>query len=201
MTIWEATTYFDEPSLRRLASLVGARWRFITGDPLPERPGCLYAFDSVIVAVDGAAIDLSSTLVVLDFEGVPEDYPLLGVRDAQPDAIEAASKAGRMSFNNQGADIRRVVVVRERITYARGGANMWDYSSDIGVIFEVQTGAIGVSKASHHIEALFVSFGETIGDLDLPDRTIEWDWDNELGEEYQTSREFLDVLDLLDGPR
>lgn len=65
----------------------------------------------------------------------------------------------------------------------------------------VFTGGIDeIAKAGHHDEALFVSFGETIGDLDLPDRTIEWDWDNELGEEYRTSREFLDVLDLLEGP-
>ena len=38
---------------------------------------------------------------------------IVGVRGAKPDAIAAASKPGRVSFNNQGADIRRVVVVRK----------------------------------------------------------------------------------------
>jgi len=80
------------------------------------------------------------------------------------------------------------------------GSHQWDYVSDVAVVFELSDGVVGIAKAGHHDEALFVSFGETIGDLDLPDRTIEWDWDNELGEEYRTSREFLDVLDLLEGP-
>ena len=68
------------------------------------------------------------------------------------------------------------------------------------MVFELSEGALGIVKAGHHDEAMFVSFGDSVDALDLPDRTIEWDWDNELGEEYRTKREFIDVRSLLTDP-
>jgi hypothetical protein len=189
------STHLDAESVRLLASVVGEKWRFITGEPLPERPGSLAAFDEVAIAFEGASLMLRSELGVLDFEGFKNEYPKLSVRAADPDLLEDARHSGRLTFLNRGELVRRVFIVREEITSLRNDQVQWVYSTDIGVIFEVAGAAVGIVKASHHIEALHVSFAASIEELDLPDRTIEWDWDNELGEEYETSRDFIDVSD------
>ena len=200
MTPRMATTHFDDGSLRRLRDFVGGRWNFVTGDPLPEQPGCLAAFDYVIAAIEGRTATVHSRLALADFEGYEGEYPRLSVGDTDPEALEAWRKSGRTFFCNSGQTVRSVLIVREEITALRDGDVQWVYSTDIGVVFELSEGALGIVKASHHIEALRVSFGDTVDALDLPDRTIEWDWDNELGEEYRTMREFIDVQSLLTDP-
>ena len=124
----------------------------------------------------------------------------LSVGDTDPEALEAWRKCGRTFFYDSGQTVRSVFIVREEITALRDGDVQWVYSTDIGVVFELSEGALGIVKASHHIEALRVSFGDSVDALDLPDRMIEWDWDNELGEEYRTKHEFIDVRSLLGDP-
>jgi hypothetical protein len=192
-----ACTHFDGSSLQRLAGLVGAKWRFVTGDTLPERrPGSLAAFDAVIAAVEGRAVAVCSRLGTLDFEGYEEEYPFLTIEDADPSALEQLRKSGRMFFQKSGMEVRRVHIVREEITALRDGEVEWIYRTDVGVVFELSGAAVGIVKSSHHVEALFVSIGDSVDALDLPDRTIEWDWDNELGEEYRTRRDLI-PLELL----
>ena len=57
-------------------------------------------------------------------------------------------------------------------------------ASDIGVVFDLSGGSAGLAKAGHHDEAMFVTFADIVDALDVPDRSIEWDWTNELDEEY-----------------
>lgn len=197
MTSRTATTHFDHASLRRLSSAVGARWRYVTGDPLAQRPGSLIAFGVVVAATDACELVVHSDLGVLDFEGYDEEYPRLSVADPDPSEVEASRTSGRLFFGSSGKEVRKVDIVREEIASLRDGAVEWVYSTDIGVVFELTDGAIGIVKAGHHDDALIVSFGESADTLDLPDRTIEWDWDNELGEEYRTRRDFIPLESLL----
>ncbi len=194
-----ATSHLDAGSLQLLVALLGKQWQFVTGEPLAERPGSLAAFDEVLVALEGDAVAVKSTLCLLDFEGFEDEYPQLDVVPADTPAMNRARKSGRLSYLNRGAVVSRVDIVRERLSQLRNGEVQWTYSTDIGVVFELSGVAVAVVKASHHVEALQVSFGASVEELDLPDRTIEWDWDNEIGQEYRTSREFIDILDILDG--
>ncbi|MCB0914623.1 MAG: hypothetical protein H6525_09195 [Actinobacteria bacterium] len=194
-----ARSHLDAGSLELLAALPGKRWQFVTGEPLAERPGSLAAFDEVIVALEGIALAVKSALRVLNFEGFEDDYPRLDVVPATAPAVDRARKSGRLSYLNRGAVVSRVYIVRERLSQLCNGEVQWTYSTDIGVVFELSGVAVAVVKASHHVEALQVSFGASVQELDLPDRTIEWNWDNEIGQEYRTSREFIDILDCLNG--
>ena len=194
-----ATSHLDAQSLKLLAALLGKQWQFVTGEPLPERPGSMAAFDEVLVAVDGDAVAVQSALRLLDFEGSDDEYPQLGVVPTDTRALDRARKSGRLSYRNRGAVVSQVYIVRERLSQLRNGEVQWTYSTDIGVVFGLSGVAVAVVKASHHVEALQVSFGASVEELDLPDRTIEWDWDNEIGQEYRTRRDFIDVRDCLEG--
>lgn len=197
MTPRTAATHFERASLQRLAGAVGTRWRFITGDPLAQRPGSLIAFGLVVAATDACELGVHSDLGVLDFEGYDEEYPRLSVADPDPSALQALRTSGRLFFQNSGEQVRKVAIVREEIASLRDGVVQWVYSTDIGVVFELSEGAVAIVKAGHHDDALIVAFGASADALDLPDRTIEWDWDNELGEEYRTRRDFIPLESLL----
>lgn len=198
MTPQTATSHIDVVSLQRLSTTIGTRWRFITGRPLAQRPGSLIAIGIVVAATDAGEFSILNEMDVLRFEGFEEEYPRLSVRDADVNLLKASRASGHVFFHHDGQEVRRVLIVREEITALRRGEVEWVYSTDIGVIFELFDGAVGVAKAGHHDEVMFISFADTVDELDLPDRTIEWDWDNELGEEYRTRRDFLDVQSLLD---
>lgn len=194
-----ATAHFDRSSLQLLASVIGTSWRFATGTPLAQRPGSLIAVGQTFVATDACQLDIRSELDVLRFEGFDEDYPRLVVGSAERSALEGARRSGRLTFRGRGETVEHVYIVREEITSLRNEEVQWVYSSDIALVFELSRCFVGIAKAGHHDEVMFVSFGASVDELDLPDRTIEWDWDNEIGQEYRTSREFLDILDCLEG--
>jgi hypothetical protein len=185
------------PPLQRLAGFVGTRWRFITGDPLAQRPGSLIAFGLVVAATDACELGVQSDVGVLGFEGYDEEYPRLSVADPDPGAVQALRTSGRLFFQHSGEQVRDVAVVRVEIASLRDGAVHWVYSTDMGVVFELSEGAVAIVKAGHHDDALIVAFGASADALDLPDRTIEWDWDNEPGQEYRTRRDLIPLESLL----
>lgn len=133
---------------------------------------------------------------MLDFEGYDEEYPILTVA-ADLGGIDAAQRDGRAFFHHQGEEVVQILVVREAITQIVNGQPRWTFTTDYGIVFELASGAISVAKAGHHSEALDVAIADSLDAVDIPDRSDEWDWDNELGEEYQVSREFVPIGTLL----
>lgn len=196
MTTNTGTVQFDRASLHALADLVAAPWRFVTGEPLPERPGSLLAFDDVVLAVEGHEVTLHSELVDLGFEGFAAEYPHLTVL-VGADGLDEAGNPGEACSEHQGAEVVEILVVRETITASRDGGAAWVYCTDIGLVFDLSGGALGVVKASHHNAALLVSIADSVAALDLPDRTIEWDGERELGAQYRSTREFIPLATLL----
>lgn len=187
---------FDRTSLHNLAALIGERWRLVTGDPLAEKPGHLFSWDNVVVASTAKVIRIHTELLVLDFEGYEEEYPILSVA-ADVGGLDAAQRDGRAFFQHQGEEIVQIHVIREVITQMMHGEQTWIFTTDYGVVFELARGAISVAKAGHHSEALDVAIADALDAVDIPDRSVEWDWDNELGEEYRVAREFIPIGTLL----
>lgn len=56
-----------------------------------------------------------------------------------------------------------------------------------------------MAKAGHHSDALEVAFADSLESVDIADRSTEWDWGNELGEEYRFSRQVIPIETLLGG--
>jgi hypothetical protein len=196
MTPTVAELHFDRASLASLNALVGGTWRLATGEALTERPGHLFAWDEVFVATHDASVRIQTMLRTLDFEGYDEEYPRLSV-DESTEGMDSAIRHGHVYFQSQGQGVEEVLVVRERITQVMNGEATWSFSTDYGVVFRLTSGLVAVAKAGHHSEALDVSYATSLEQLDIEDRSTEWDWDNEIGEEYQVVREILAVSRLL----
>jgi len=199
MTEKTVTLAFDPESLSRLAGLVGSRWLSVTGERLTEAPGVrLSAWDDMVVSTDDETFAIHNELVAADFEEEPDDYPSLSVRDGN-ERFAVEEKAGHLYFQHRGEEILDVVVVRESITQRMHGQKTWTFTTDYGVIFVLAHGAIYVGKTSHHGEAVGAIIADTVDALQIPDRVDEWDWENELGEEYESRRELIHVDDLVRG--
>jgi len=195
-----AQSLIGNASLLRLATLPGCVWGCVTGHQAPEAPGTsLVAWERTTIEVDGGLVDVTSSLIELDFEGEADEYPLLSLRDGDVLAFEAEKAAGRAFLQHRGEVIREVRLLRETITRILDGEIEWAYETDFGIIFVLEHGAISVSKGSHHDEAIFVNIADSVEALEIPDRSIEWDWDNELGEEYRVERAWVIVGQIAEG--
>lgn len=186
----QANFLLNDDSRRVLRSLKGKRWRLATGEPLAEKSRHYFAWNDVIIATDSGEARIHTKLAEGDFEGYEEEYAQLSVHsDSQ--GMAGAQRNGHIYFQHAGEVITEVYLIRITITQVMHGVPTWTYSTDYGVVFGLTEGAAAVCKTSHHSEALDVSFAESVNELEIDDRIDEWDWANELGEEYESKRELI----------
>ena len=196
MTRNVAHLYLDSASIKALRELLGQRWDGITGDLAPGAPGLtLYSWAEVIAAIGGRAWTFSSRMTGSDFEGFEEEYPSLHV-SAGSSRMEAASSAGRVFSHHRGESVEAIFIVRETITRSVYGEQNWQFGTDYAVVFELSSGAVGIFKGGHHDEALFVNIADDVDSLVIPDRSNEWSWDNQLGENYEVHRVWIPLGDV-----
>ena len=186
----QANFHLNDDSRRVLRSLKGKRWRLATGEPLAEKPRHYFAWNNVTVATDCGEVRIHTELLEKDFEGYEEEYAQLSVHSDSQGMAEA-QRNGLVYFQHAGEVITEVYLIRITITQVMHGAPTWTYSTDYGVVFGLTEGAAAVCKTSHHSEALEVFFADSVDELVIDDRVDEWDWANELGEEYESKRELI----------
>ena len=88
-----------------------------------------------------------------------------------------------------------LLIVRETIIEIENEQESWEYITDIGVVFVLSSGAVAVSKGSHHTQMLVVRMAPTVDALDIPDRAIEWT--DDLTIKHLATRDFLPIATLL----
>ncbi len=196
MTRNVAHLYLDSASIKALRELVGQRWDGVTGDLAPEAPGLtLSAWAEVTANIGGRAWTFSSRMIGSDFEGFEEDYPVLHV-SADGSRMEAETAAGRVFHQHRGQSVEAIFIVRETISHSVGGEEEWEFGTDYAVVFELSSGAVGIFKGGHHDEALFVNIADDVDSLVIPDRSIEWSWDNQLGEHHEVRRVWVPLGEI-----
>jgi len=184
--------HLSDESIRILCSFNGSHWRFATGEPLAEKPRHYFSWNDVVVATDRGEFRINTSLSESDFEGYAEEYAQLAV---YPDAkgLAEAQANGHIYFQHAGEQITKVFVFRVGITQIIDGVPTWVYSADHAVIFGLTEGAVAVCKTGHHSAAIDLSFADSVETLELDGRAHEWDWENELGEEYNVVTELIQI--------
>lgn len=178
---------FTSEEVARLAALIGAEWLYVAGDTLSPD------FNTPVEVVVGTTVDsitIYSEQVPADFEDPDLEYAVLSIRDVEG-RFEAAKRSGNVYVHHQHEQILDVQIVRETITEIENGTTMWEYTTDVGVVFVLGKGAIAIAKGSHHTEMLAVRTAGSVEDLDIPDRTVEWE--DDLTVQYRSTREFIPV--------
>lgn len=177
--------------LARLAALVGGSWLYVAGETLTHH---LNTPVDVIVGTTSGSVSIVSAIAEADFEGEAETYAVLSVTGNVSGFAEAKRK-GNVYVHHQREAVKDIRIVRDTVTEVSDGETTWRYVTDVGVVFDLTGGAVAVVKASHHTEMLFVRMGNSAGELDIPDRVIEWD--NDLVVQHHSSRQFIPVEDLI----
>lgn len=184
------TQTLDPESLVRLDGLRGQRWRYFGGPQVSDWMTGV----SMLVATEDSALTISGEVDDLDFEGEEDSYSRLRVGQGSP-GIAAAATAGQAHHFYGGQEVRDVLVVRETVSQSIDGRATWTYTTDIAIVFALQTGVLAVAKVSHHSELLAAARAD-----DLQALTIEEPsniWSDEPGLEHDFRRDAVPVRDLL----
>lgn len=182
---------FSGTDLARLGALIGCEWMFVAGETLSPD---FYTPVDVLVGTTADTFTIYSEAVGADFEDPDLEYAALSIRDVG-ERFEVAKRRGNIYVQHQRERIIDVLIVRESITAIEDGEPSWEYTTDIGVVFVLSKGAVAVAKSSHHTEMLVVRMARDIGELDIPDRTIEWA--DDLTVQYESTREFIPIAGLI----
>lgn len=87
------------------------------------------------------------------------------------------------------------MIIRDTIGEQRDGSRTWTIVKDVGVVFVLSSGVIAISQFGLHDEMLQVTMAESTASLKLP--SIQRKWTDVLGIEYDVSRHFVSVSELL----
>jgi hypothetical protein len=100
-----------------------------------------------------------------------------------------------MFYQFNGETIEHIRIVRDTIKENTNGTTTWEYSTDVGVVFELEHGAVGIIKNGHGGQALLVERANTTQTLDLIDNSDQWQ--DDLTTRYESSRQFFPLKELL----
>jgi hypothetical protein len=181
---------FSRDDLIRLAELVGGSWRYVSGKTLTHH---LNTPIDVIIGTSGNSVRVVSEIAEADFEGNAEMYAALSV-SADVSGLDEAQRKGNVYIHFQREKINDIWIIRDVVTEVSGGELRWEYTTDVGLVFELSGGAVAVVKGSHHTEMLLVRMALSVEQLYLPDRVIEWD--DDLTAQHYSSREFIPIEKL-----
>jgi len=188
--------FFDGQSLRLAHKCIGLRFYFVTGHLLPEFANHLVGIRNISLGFDGFELRVKLEPCELDFRGYPDDYGRVSIDSG----TATADNSGLGLHNNYRFKDRyaeRVLVIRESIRFDYLDEPVWEFVSDIGLVFELSEGCIGVYKAGYQGNQLEVALASKLAMLEIPDRHANWTFSQELGENYEFNREFIPIEDLL----
>jgi hypothetical protein len=188
----------SKEDLKVIRALVGQTWRSISGrrfTSLSEH--VLGSIEVIKLRTSNSNIDVTLKQIWSDFEGVEDDYDVLGVAQTSGDMTPAENE-GEIDFTFAQQKIEAISIVRVRILHSRFGASAWELISDSGLVFQLSGGVVGIFKVTLTGSRSFNTvFAKEASELRFDDRSSEWTEGAELGEEYQVSREFIPIDDLL----
>lgn len=184
---------FDRESLIRLSAMRGQTWKCFGS--LSMAANLATPFSAFFVA-DARAITLASIVDYYDIDADPYHTTIAELSIAEgADELDEATRSGHIYLFHLGEKVIDVVVIRDTIIEHRDGSRTWKIVKDVGVVFVLSNGVIAVSQLGLHDEMLQVTIGESIASLKLP--VVQRKWIDVLGIEYDVSREFIAVSELL----
>lgn len=178
---------FSARDIAHLRQVIGGEWLYVAGDSLgPD----WHTPEEVLVGTSVESFAVISDIFEADFQGFPMTYAALAISD-DVTSFERAKQLGNVYVQHQHERIIDIQVVRETIAESVNGEPSWEYTTDIAVVFVLTHGCVAIAKGSHHTEMLVVSMAREVGDLRIPDRSVEWA--DDLMVSHTSVREFMSI--------
>ena len=182
---------FSRDELLALLALVGESWRCYGSEDLA--PELDIATFTMFVETTGPSLTFQSELEILDLEKEPDEYTVLHITSGADS--KAARSRGGMNFVYGGRKIQQIFIHRNHITEEVDGSTTFDYTSDDGVIFQLDDAAVAITKGGIWTCDFQISTEPTIEQLDVYDAVDEWDAD--LQYRYAGGQTLIPLADLL----
>ncbi len=140
--------------IQLLTSLIGKKFlHLVSANLTPDLVG-----DSVYVLTEFDSIKIGSRVVVLNFEGIDEEYTVLTVSSLESDVLSGNRNSQDRFYKFSNEEIIQGYVFRETITEYENDVENWTYESDVAVVFQLKSGFISVSKDTHNNGVLQVEY-------------------------------------------
>jgi hypothetical protein len=178
-------------NLAQLSSLIGAELRYVAGPQLWQ----FLNSDYIFAAFGDEKISFQGDIFSETFEGFEADYSKIAISVPSDSAIDKALKDGYAYYFHKGEQLMGISIVRDRVKYVGSQGETWEYVTDSGVIFELAKGIVAITKLGHHDETLQVTYLDRMVKDQIPNTVSHFDSD--LFHQYQFSREFIPMENLL----
>ena len=183
----EQSDTFTESEFGMLAWLKGSLWLHISGC---EMDNLNFAWGSVIVQTSNGPVNLISESRELDFEGYWDDYSKLHLK-ASAEGCDAMKEAGHVFYFGQGETIQRIWLIRDTVTFTLDRMKVSQYTTDSGIVFELDGTWISLMKSSQRTAALSVEVAQRKSDLQLGH--LSGRWESNLLRVYSHERQWIAV--------
>ncbi|NDC47740.1 MAG: hypothetical protein EBZ61_01415 [Micrococcales bacterium] len=166
-----------------LTSLAGSTFRYVVGASLQHE---LTAAEIYLVT-ETDAISIRATTEEYKFDGEYEDFNRLGISKASKSKVQRVIEEGELLRKHNGERILAVFLLQDRINGYLDGNPNFSLESDCGIIFQLESGFIGVYQSDRNLPILEVSYSDTIS-LETSPR-IESIFEDDINQKFDYFRE------------
>jgi hypothetical protein len=142
--------------LRLLKGFLNAEYHFIAGTDLWHH----LSATQIIVMTNVGAIQILGMITTFDFEGFVDDYSTFAVSVAEPKELEDSERSGNIYLYKADKKIKDIRLVRERVAERTPGGSVWEYYTDVSIVFVFEAGSLSITKLNHHTELLQAAFAD-----------------------------------------
>lgn len=193
----QVVNLLDRSEYAELAFLKGSKLKMFGGRGLHE----WLSGAEVNVVTDRAALHIWVDIDELGqwegTDGGEPDYTAIHV-DRSDEGLAEAQEHGSMYFFHSGQTVTDVSIVRETVTQAAYGTEIWDYVTDVSIVFELSGGALAITKRNHSVEDLVVTHAESVSSLKIPPTNGFWCHWNDMAYSFAARREWLTIEEAME---
>ena len=100
-------------------------------------------------------------------------------------------EAGHVFYFGQGESIQRIWLIRDTVTFTLDGMKVSQYTTDSGIVFELDRTWISLMKSSHRTAALGVAVAPRKSEIQLGN--LFGRWESNLLREYSDQRQWIEI--------
>lgn len=177
---------FSESEFAIARQFLDASWESVSGNQMVN-PN--FAWAHIVIGTTNGKLIISSESRELNFEGYWDEYAKLELTaDLNNDP---ANIYPSKFYQSQGEIIRNIWVMRDRLQKYETGEITAEYLADSGLIFELDSQWICITKSGTRNEALRVGYSSNRENLDLGD--LQDRWESDILTSYRYSSEWIPI--------
>jgi hypothetical protein len=148
-----------------------------------------FNWGEVTIVTTAGTISMKLEETLINVSGTESDYPTLSVAYS---ALNFRSNArDAIFYTARGECVQSIWVIRDAITAMRSVLPSFRNIADIGIVVELESQWVAITRTSHNMDAFAINFAPTKEQLPLPNSLEEWD--ESLFDEFQLERTWVRV--------